>query len=115
MRLPLIALGLTSMLVLGACSAQVSTAHFCRDVNADSVKFAALQDQPTPALVKGAAQAMARLAAEAPSQIRPAMKTEAAAYHAWAKTGSNAPLTQSTFSAADDQLSAWLRLNCKGR
>lgn len=114
MRFPLAALCLTPMLALCACSSQVSTAAFCKDVNAASVKFAAIQDQATKPMVQGAAQAMARLAAEAPSQIRPAMKTEAAAYKQWAKTGSNAPLTRNSFTMADDQLSTWLHLNCKG-
>jgi hypothetical protein len=114
MRFPLAALCVTPLLVLCACSSQVSTSTFCTDVNAASVKFAALQSQATPPLVQGAADAMAHLANEAPSQIRHAVQVEATAYKEWVKTGSNAPLTQNSFSAADDQLSTWLHLNCKG-
>lgn len=114
MRFPLVALCLSPMLALCACSSHVSPAAFCADVNAASVKFAGIRDQATKPMVQGAARAMARLADEAPSQIRPAMKVEATAYKEWAKTGSNAPLTRHSFSVADDQLSTWLHLNCKG-
>lgn len=114
MRFPLASLIVTSTLALCACSSQVSRSAFCTDVNAASVKFAALQSEATPPLIQGAAKAMAHLAHEAPSQIRPAVRVEAAAYRQWAKTGSNAPLTQNSFTAADDQLSTWLHLNCKG-
>ncbi len=113
MRYPLAALCVTPLLALCACSSHASRAAFCTDVNAASVQFAALQSQATPPLIQGAAKAMAHLADEAPSQIKPAVEVEATAYQAWAKTGSNAPLTQNAFTAADDQLSTWLHLNCK--
>ena len=114
MRYPLTALCAAPLLALCGCSSHASPAAFCTDVNAASVKFAALQSQATPPLIQGAAKAMAHLADEAPSQIKPAVEVEATAYKTWAKTGSNAPLTQNAFTAADDQLSAWLHLNCKG-
>lgn len=115
MKSSLAALCLTPILGLCACSSQVSTAKFCADVNSASVQFAALQSQATPSLVHGAAKSMAHLAEEAPSPIKSAVQVEAAAYQKWAKTGSNVPLTGNAFSAADDQLSTWLQLNCKGR
>ncbi len=114
MRFPLAGLIVTAMLALCACSTHVSRSAFCSDVNAASVKFAALQSETTPPLIQGAAKAMAHLADEAPSQIQSAVKVEATAYEEWAKTGSNAPLTQNSFTAADDQLNTWLHLNCKG-
>lgn len=114
MRFPLAGLFVLPMLSLCACSPHTaSTAAFCADVNAASVQFAGLQDAATKPMIQGAAQAMARLADEAPSQIKPAMKAEAAAYKKWAKTGSNAALTQNSFTVADDQLSTWLLINCK--
>lgn len=114
MRISLAALCVTPILGLCACSSHASRAAFCSDVNSASVQFAALQSQATPPLVRGAAKAMAHLADEAPSQVKSAVEVEATAYQEWAKTGSNAPLTGNAFSAADDQLSTWLHLNCKG-
>ena len=114
MRFSLAALCVTAMLTLCACSSHASPSAFCSDVNSASVQFAALQSQATPPLIQGAAKAMAHLADEAPSQIKSAVEVEATAYQEWAKTGSNAPLTGNAFSAADDQLSTWLHLNCKG-
>jgi hypothetical protein len=114
MRFPIAGLIVIPLLALCACSTQVSPSAFCTDVNAASVQFAGLQDQATKPMIQGAAKAMAHLADEAPSQIRSAVKVEAAAYREWAKTGSNAPMTQNSFTAADDQLSTWLHLNCKG-
>ena len=114
MRFSLVALCAAPLLSLGACSSHASRAAFCTDVDAASVQFAALQSQATPPLVQGAAKAMAHLADEAPAQIQPAVAVEATAYKEWAKTGSNTPLTQDSFTAADNQLSTWLHLNCKG-
>lgn len=114
MRFPLAVLCVAPMLALGACSSHASRAAFCADVDAASVQFAGLQDQATRPMIQKAAQAMAHLASEAPSGIRPAMKAEATAYKEWAETGSNAPMTQTSFTVADDQLSTWLHLNCKG-
>lgn len=114
MKFSLAALCVSPILGLCACSSQVSTAKFCTDVNSASVQFAALQSQATPPLVQGAAKAMAHLAHEAPSPIKSAVDVEATAYQKWAMTGSNGPLTGNAFSAADDQLSTWLHLNCKG-
>lgn len=114
MRRSIFTLCIIPILGLCGCSSHASTADFCTDVNAASVKFAALQSQATPPLIQGAANSMAHLADEAPSQIKSAVEVEAKAYKAWAKTGSNAPLTEDSFTAADNQLSTWLHLNCKG-
>jgi hypothetical protein len=91
-----------------------SAADFCSKLQTMSVKFAGLQDNPTKSLVSQAASAAQGLEGSAPSAISGAVKTQANAIAAWAKTGvpPNA-LGSGSYSSANDQINAWTSANCK--
>ncbi|HEY3955565.1 MAG TPA: hypothetical protein VGM53_19505 [Streptosporangiaceae bacterium] len=91
-----------------------SAADFCSQIQTMSVKFAALQDNPTKSLVAQAASAAQGLAGSDPSAISSAVKTQANAIAAWAKTGvpPNA-LGTGSYGTANDQINAWTSANCK--
>jgi hypothetical protein len=91
-----------------------SAADFCSQIQTTSVKFAALQDNPTKSLIAQAASAAQGLAGSAPSAISGAVKIQANAIAAWAKTGvpPNA-LGTGSYGTANDQINAWTSANCK--
>lgn len=91
-----------------------SAADFCSQLQTMSVKFAGLQDSPTKSLISQAASAAQGLEGRAPSAISGAVKTQANAIAAWAKTGvpPNA-LGTGPYAAANDQINAWTSANCK--
>ena len=91
-----------------------SAADFCSQLQTTSVKFAGLQDNPTKSLISQAASAAQGLEGSAPSAIRGAVKTQANAIAAWAKTGvpPNA-LGTGPYGTAGDQINAWTSANCK--
>jgi hypothetical protein len=91
-----------------------SAADFCGQLQTMSVKFAGLQDSPTKSLISQAARAAQGLESSAPSEISGAVKTQADAIAAWAKTGvaPNA-LGTGSYATANDQIIAWTSANCK--
>jgi hypothetical protein len=91
-----------------------SAADFCGQLQTMSVKFAGLQDNPTQSLISQAARAAHGLEGSAPSAISGAVKTQADAIAAWAKTGvpPNA-LGTGPYVTANDQINAWTSANCK--
>ena len=91
-----------------------SAADFCNQLQTMSVKFAGLQDNPTKSLISQAARAAQGLEGSAPSAISGAVKTQADAIAAWAKTGvpPNA-LSTDSYATANDQINAWTSANCK--
>ena len=91
-----------------------SAADFCGQIQTMSVKFAGLQDNPAKSLISQAARAAQGLESSAPSAISGAVKTQANAIAAWAKTGvpPNA-LSASPYATANDQINAWTSANCK--
>jgi hypothetical protein len=91
-----------------------SAADFCSQLQTMSVKFAGLQDNPTKSLISQAASAAQGLEGKAPSAISGAVKTQANAIAAWAKTGvpPNA-LGTGSYAAANDQINSWTSANCK--
>ena len=113
-----------AMLLLAAASAAAtisacggggsSAADFCSQLQTMSIKFAGLQDNPTKSLISQAARAAQGLEGSAPSAISGAVKTQADAIAAWAKTGGppNA-LGTGSYAAANDQINAWTSANCK--
>ena len=90
-----------------------SAADFCSQLQTMSVKFAGLQDNPGKSLISQAARAAEGLEGSAPSAISGAVKTQADAIAAWAKTGvaPNA-LGTSPYATANDQINAWTSANC---
>lgn len=115
MRVFVVGIVVAAGLSLCACGhgSSASPAAFCNQIKNMSVQFAGLQDNPSPELIKKAAAAAEQLAAIAPPQVKSATKTEADAYSHWAKTGDTSLLSGPKFSAADDQLNAWVSQNCK--
>jgi hypothetical protein len=101
--------------LLGACGGggTSSTSAFCKQGDNFSVKYAALDDNPTRDLIEHAAGELQHIAGSAPSQVKAAALTEAAAYTHWAKTGDDSVLDSDSFNAADDQLSNWSDVHCK--
>jgi hypothetical protein len=91
-----------------------SAADFCGQLQTMSVKFAGLQDNPTQSLISQAARAAQGLEGSAPSAISGAVKTQADAIAAWAKSGvpPNA-LGTGPYVTANDQINAWTSANCK--
>jgi len=91
-----------------------SAADFCGQLQTMSVKFAGLQNNPTKSLISQAARAAQGLEGSAPSAISGAVKTQADAIAAWAKTGvpPNA-LGTGPYAAANDQINAWTSATCK--
>lgn len=91
-----------------------SAADFCSQLQTMSVKFAGLQDNPAKSLISQAASAAQGLEGKAPSAISGAVKTQANAIAAWAKTGvpPNA-LGTGSYAAANDQINSWTSANCK--
>jgi hypothetical protein len=90
-----------------------SAADFCGQLQTMSVKFAGLQDNPTRSLISQAARAALGLEGSAPTAISGAVKTQADAIAAWAKTGvpPNA-LSTGSYATANDQINAWTSANC---
>jgi len=101
---------------ISACSGGggSSAADFCSQLQTMSVKFAGLQDNPTKSLISQAASAAQGLEGSAPSAVSGAVKTQADAIAAWAKTGvpPNA-LGTGPYGTANDRINAWTSANCK--
>lgn len=109
-----LAMGCAAMLAVAACGGGgESPADFCTRMSHMSVQFAGLQDNPSKTLIQQAADSASQAAANAPDEIKDAVKTQADAFAQWAKTGNSAVLSTPAYTTANDQINAWTSSNCK--